>query len=208
MTEKQYNRLTTICFFVAAASSLVFGKLGHFDWVALLAGIASALLGVVTYFYNARSAQTLENQTLVERTAEPQRVQVPYDEASVADAAIATTGIEGIQGLLWENELLSNKGTFDVHRTSSFRYFRATRFAVRLPKDLNDVAVRQQQRLREQQLFLAEVEELVNRLSGTCEFELSLDGRFIIRPIQTSKAIKEASVEEYRSKNSSQGLLN
>jgi hypothetical protein len=60
MNPRKYEVLTRAFFLTAIVSSMLYGKLGSLNWIALGLGIAAAVGAATTYFYNAYSSEKPE----------------------------------------------------------------------------------------------------------------------------------------------------
>jgi hypothetical protein len=155
---------------------MLYGKLGSLNWLALALGVAGAVGAVSAYFYNARCAEPLApraEETVVTRILlepEQKRELISNIHSKLAHGEVK----------IWE----------PVRRTL-IRESRHTRYYMMVAeyqKHLSE-ATAQPQYLRERKLFLDEVVELVNRLSPTCELQVSLADRHLtIRPVLASKS--------------------
>ena len=56
MNARKYEVLTRAFFLTAIVSSMLYGKLGSLNWIAMGIGIAAAAGAAATYFYNAYSS--------------------------------------------------------------------------------------------------------------------------------------------------------
>ena len=125
MSAKKYDVLTKIFFLVAVLSSLVYGKLGAFNWLAVTFGVIAAVGAVSTYFYNARrlsepsekivSTSPVKNEVTVSDASEIKLIpnmmhcaesSVSTDEAKKIKAKIVASSIVGSpQGSLWDDDV-------------------------------------------------------------------------------------------------------
>lgn len=189
MSTRKYNVLTRACFLVAILSSVVYGKLGTLNWLALSVGGASAIVAIAAYFYNA---QKLEEKDETEEDV-PHAGVVPYEKTGVAMALglvpeeqgenkITVTPAGEVQTTFWSN--LRKPALKD--RYVLLEYYQHVR-----------QISRQTAQLSERQLFLDEIVQLVDRYSPTCEVEVSLaDGHLTIRPARPSRPAHIKTREE------------
>jgi hypothetical protein len=175
MSAKRYELLTASCLVAAVVSSFLYGKSAALNWAAIGLGVAAGLGAAFTYFYNSRNL----DDSKVEQMAKPAILAHREVAEALLDTSIPRHVEFRVQKKFWggQHEICA----LDPPRTGRY-------FAIYY-KHVN--AASSPIRLRERRLFLDEVVELVDRLSPTCEFELSMEGRITIRPKRALKAAAE-----------------
>lgn len=188
MSARKYDVLTRLCFLAAIVSSVVYGRLGALDWLALIVGVVSAIVAVSTYFSNAHGLEKEEKAELADNKPACEKTEVLASvEASPAIGALFASaseefvaiGAKEVQTTLWENVLRANliRRRHHEHYVVLLEYY----------KQVQEVS-RQTAELRERQQFLDEVVQLVDRFSSTCEIEVSLADRHLtIRPSRPTR---------------------
>jgi len=189
MNAKRYEVLTRVFFLTAIVSSMVYGKLGGLNWIALGLGIAAAVGAAATYFYNVYGSGEPSEEAVpeVSKEAPVQAALAGIHERQVARVVRMAAGSKsGIQGTLWRESVRRSVVEEGKHN----RYYL---MVAEYQKHLSQGAIRQERlHIRERQLFLDEVVELVNRLAPTCEVQVSLAERQLtIRPVHSLKASAE-----------------
>jgi hypothetical protein len=196
MNAKKYELLTRVFFLTAVVSSMLYGKLGSLRWMALGLGIAAAVGAAATYFYNVYSSERPPEEAVskVSREAQAQTALAHSREVRVAlvegrerrVARMVAGPRSGIQGTLWRESLRRSV----VEEGKHGRYYM---MVAEYQKHLSEGVIRQERlHIRERQLFLDEVVELVNRLTPTCEVQVSLaDRQLTIRPVHNLNAAGE-----------------
>ncbi len=198
MSARKYDFLTRVCFLIAILSSVVYGKLGAFDWLALSVGATSAVIAAATYFYNAGGLEAAE-----ESAAQPGYGKTdilaagdvavaisvpPFAERAYASPSathkeiVRVTEREEVQTTLWANLVEPARR----NRHVILAYY----------KQVKEVPL-QTAELRQRQLFLDEITQLVERYSPTCEIEVSLaDGHLTIKPARPTRPAHIKTREE------------
>jgi hypothetical protein len=190
MNARKYEVLTRAFFLTAIVSSMLYGKLGSLNWIAMGIGLAAAAGAAATYFYNAYSSDKPREEAApqISKEALVQVVLAEAHEMRVARDArmVAAEPKRGFQATLWRESLRSSV----VEEGKRGRYYMV--FA-EYQKHLNEGVMRQERlRIRERRMFLDEVVELVNRLTPTCEVQVSLAERQLtIRPVRGLKGVNE-----------------
>lgn len=194
MNARKYELLTRAFFLTAIVSSLLYGKLGSLNWIALGLGIAAAVGAAATYFWNAYSSEKKSLQEAKPQTFQDTQVQaaVPRERYVARSVGMVAGPKRAIQGTLWREAVRASV----VDEGKLGQYYM---LVAEYQKHLSEAATRQEWRrrerhvfLRERKMFLDEVVELVNRLTPTCEVQVSLtEGHLTIRPLQGLKGDKD-----------------
>jgi hypothetical protein len=190
MSAKRYEFVTTLCLLTAVLSSVLYGKLGSLNWLSLGLAIAAATAAISTYFYNAthpeKSAPCLEAPRPVQGAAilhGPDHDFAIEKEVRLVSKTLtipAEVPSRMIHGILW-----GATRSEPVHHNHKYSLLVDSMMEVDggyFHKRIDEAALQPLQ-LRERQLFLDEVVQLVDRLAPTCEVEVSLADRHLtIRP--------------------------
>jgi hypothetical protein len=181
MSERNYDLWTKACLAGAVVSAMVFDKAGSWNWLVGAFGIVSAIVGVAVYFYNSRDDEPAEEEhsRTSAMVAHMETLQPKFYGGEAPDPRS-----EMRQLAFWAadvpqpDEAQGIRFSVQVHDTLNTRFYSGMKWALKF-QEFEEAHSRA---FRDENNFVAEVVEIVERLSPTCEFELSAQGGLIIRP--------------------------
>lgn len=194
MSARRYELLTTSCLVVAVVSSFLYGKSPALTSLALVLGVGAAIGALCTYFSNARCL----GADRVTDDQKPQADKVSIEVAAPQEAGTSLVASYSVRSLAEGARNVSQISFWDEPFVSAEEQPRVRYYALYHKLQghkhfANELAVARQRTFRERQVFVDEVVELVERLAPSCELEVNLDGRIMIKPRRSpAKAAEEA----------------